>query len=51
MKLFSFQGQYCRKNKKSIPRMGESGLDLFQIVAASEKPVWRRFGQWGTGGA
>ena len=34
MKLFSFQRQYCEKNKKSIPRIGEQGLDLFQIVAA-----------------
>jgi hypothetical protein len=51
MKLFSFQRQYCRKNKKSIPQMGEESLDLFQIVAASEKPLRRRFGQEGTGRA
>jgi hypothetical protein len=51
MKLFSLQRQYCGKNKKSIPHTKEMGLDLFQIVAALEKPVWREFGQGGTGRA
>jgi hypothetical protein len=51
MKLFSFQRQYCRKNKKSIPWMGERALSLFQIVAALEKPLWRQFGHEGTGHA
>jgi hypothetical protein len=51
MKLFSFQRQYCRKNKKIVPRMKEAGLVLFQIVAALEKPLWRQFGQGGTGRA
>jgi hypothetical protein len=51
MKLFSFQRQYCGKNKKSIPRMREWTLNLFQIVAALEKPLWRQFGHGGTGRA
>jgi hypothetical protein len=51
MKLFSLQRQYCGKNKKSIPHTREVSLDLFQIVAALEKPVWRQFGQEGTGHA
>jgi hypothetical protein len=41
MKLFSFQQQYCGKNKKIVPQTKETSLVLFQIVAALEKPVWR----------
>jgi hypothetical protein len=51
MKLFSFQRQYCRKNKKHIPWMTEYGLILFQIVAALEKPMWRQIGHRGIGTA